>query len=351
VRKYLCFLSVALLLAGCNVYSLLVNDSDLSSVSEYYNGKKLIKPSLSDKYKYLSDISRETVPEKDYLVFGNDYINYNTNVVKIIKEETRNNNKYGVVSVNVTSKDGLNTTKTFTQTWILENSKWKIISFPKDIYKLKSFYSNNNDNARENKNNDDGVNDENDKNKSADYLKMAKLITEKDPYNISANGVIILSTKNMKKRNNIISNIAYNNINQSDTEYINISKIISDDRAEYEDSEKEKERLKAIAVKDKYNEDRLFSIIGQRAANSAIGNEALSMYQYRIFRQSNGSAGYMDYVRSRANYFQDSDGKSFLISALCDGVRSYGNQRLINANVLGIRPMDFDSPTVKNLCN
>ncbi len=346
MRKFACILGMALVLAGCDIESILVNDSNLLSASRYYNGKAIIKPSIEHRYSYLANVSKLVVLENDYRIYGSG--SYSVSSLKVIEEKDYKGIRYGIVSVDAISADSKNKI-TFTQTWILENGKWRVIAFPKEINRLRVFLSEFSAKPRGVDENKDDA-DTSDHDVGTDDKVLAKFILEKDPFNITACGILLLATKNPRERE--LSSVAFAAINPSDTEYQNILETIryETERRERLIKERELQRARAAANR-KDNEDRLTETIGTRAAIAASGNEALEMYQYKLFRETNGSAGYMDYVRSKANRFQDSQGKQFIKSALCSGAISSGNQRLIYANILGIRPMDFDEQIVNELCN
>ncbi len=133
-------LASILFLNGCGLDRLLLDESNLEKVANYYyrpGGKTNL--SNDGEYHFLSSKSKAQLSLDEWIkICGKDRSNYTKSITVLgVKEQA--GQMYAIVSVSYEGpgKDGKKGKYVFSRTWTLENGKWRLLAFPKTKEKVE----------------------------------------------------------------------------------------------------------------------------------------------------------------------------------------------------------------------
>ncbi len=137
IRRIIAGVVAALVLtlaAGCDVRGWFLDEGNLEKVANHYyrpGQKDDLPPSAS--YKFLSEASKKQVSEEEWKKIRSGSDNNTVSSIKVLGEKESGGRKYAVVSVTheFKSKDGKPLKDVGSETWVLENGKWRRLSLPK----------------------------------------------------------------------------------------------------------------------------------------------------------------------------------------------------------------------------
>jgi hypothetical protein len=140
IPTFAVLLTLSLLLPSCGNFFGGVDETNIEKVADYYYapGKKAM-PSGKKTYHLLSEKSRTQIGEEKWVKGSESLTPYNT--VKILRKAEVGGNTYALVSItHVILGEGMDPAGNMvrkewkeisTQSWILENGKWRHLYFPK----------------------------------------------------------------------------------------------------------------------------------------------------------------------------------------------------------------------------
>jgi len=122
---------------GCSKFG--VDETNLEQVANYYyqpGKEKELAPKKA--YEFLSTKSKEITNYTEYEKYCNEGKEYKISEIKVLSEKEANGKKYGIVSV-YSKKEKENAI--FTNSWILEDGKWRRLSIKKLLEEAGNAFS------------------------------------------------------------------------------------------------------------------------------------------------------------------------------------------------------------------
>jgi hypothetical protein len=139
MRKILFFLLLVAVVfsAGCNLLPFGLDESDIEKVIGFYYSPGKPPPDGKETYRLLSSQSRTQITEEQWVQRASGF--KETESAKVLRKEGYKGNTYAVVSWEV----GPDTNKAvLTDTWILEDNKWRRLTLPRNQEEVEKAFNN-----------------------------------------------------------------------------------------------------------------------------------------------------------------------------------------------------------------
>ena len=150
IPTFAILLALSLLLASCSGFFGGVDETDIEKVAEYFYapGKKM--PGGKKTYHLLSEKSRAQVGEEKWVKDTESFAH--ENAVKVLRKEEVRGTTHALVSITrVTQGEGMDASgkkvrrewkNIRTNSWVLENGKWRFLYFPKTWEEVERAFKN-----------------------------------------------------------------------------------------------------------------------------------------------------------------------------------------------------------------